>query len=148
MIWVAAPSVAQIQLESPVYPSTRMAIRVPSLGFHFSPARYHRLMEILKIFQDSDSENSTSDLEHLWDQADFEGWSSLLTWKVCILCNVLTNDPSFKYYVHIFIFSLICFQGVGNREAAWQRRYLRLVGPFLYVFENSTSTTYKQWLRL
>ncbi|RLN19158.1 hypothetical protein C2845_PM02G19660 [Panicum miliaceum] len=109
----------QIQLESPLYPSTRMAIRVPSLGFHFSPARYHRLMEILKIFQDSDSENSTSELEHLWDQADFEGWSSLLTWK-----------------------------GVGNREAAWQRRYLRLVGPFLYVFENSTSTTYKQWLSL
>lgn len=109
----------QIQLESPLYPSTRMALRVPSLGFHFSPARYHRLMEILKIFQDSDSENSTSDLEHLWDQADFEGWSSLLAWK-----------------------------GVGNREAAWQRRYLRLVGPFLYVFENSTSTTYKQWFSL
>ncbi|KAF8689392.1 hypothetical protein HU200_041935 [Digitaria exilis] len=109
----------QIQLESPLYPSTRMAIRVPSLGFHFSPARYHRLMEIVKIFQDSDSENSSSDLEHLWDQADFEGWSSLLTWK-----------------------------GVGNREAVWQRRYLRLVGPFLYVFENSTSTTYKQWFSL
>ncbi|WVZ57683.1 hypothetical protein U9M48_008037 [Paspalum notatum var. saurae] len=109
----------QIQLESPLYPSTRMAIRVPSLGFHFSPARYHRLMEILKIFQDGASENSSSDLEHLWDLADFEGWSSLLTWK-----------------------------GVGNREAAWQRRYLRLVGPFLYVFENSTSTTYKQWFSL
>ncbi|KAL6906369.1 hypothetical protein ACP4OV_003970 [Aristida adscensionis] len=109
----------QIQLESPLYPSTRMAIRVPSLGFHFSPARYHRLMEILKIFQDSAGENSSSNLEHLWDQADFEGWSSLLTWK-----------------------------GVGNREAAWQRKYLRLVGPFLYVFENPTSTTYKQWFSL
>jgi vacuolar protein sorting-associated protein 13A/C len=68
-----------------------MALRVPSLGFHFSPARYHRLMEILKIFQDSDSENNTSDLEHLWDQADFEGWSSLLAWKVYIL-STLTND--------------------------------------------------------
>ncbi|XP_062205491.1 uncharacterized protein LOC133907454 isoform X2 [Phragmites australis] len=109
----------QIQLESPLYPSTRMAIRVPSLGFHFSPARYHRLMEILKTFQDSASENSSSNLEHLWDQADFQGWSSLLTWK-----------------------------GVGNREASWQRRYLRLVGPFLYVFENPTSTTYKQWSSL
>uniref|UniRef100_J3N503 PH domain-containing protein n=1 Tax=Oryza brachyantha TaxID=4533 RepID=J3N503_ORYBR len=92
----------QIQLESPLYPSTRMAVRVPSLGFHFSPARYHRLMQILKIFQDNDSEKNSSDLAHLWDQADFEGWSSLLTWK-----------------------------GVGNREATWQRRYLRLVGPFL-----------------
>ncbi|KAL6642664.1 hypothetical protein ACP70R_020845 [Stipagrostis hirtigluma subsp. patula] len=109
----------QIQLESPLYPTTRMAIRVPSLGFHFSPARYHRLMEVFKIFQDSASEDSSSNLEHLWDQADFEGWSSLLTWK-----------------------------GVGNREAAWQRRYLRLVGPFLYVFENPKSTTYKQWSSL
>ncbi|CAD6212089.1 unnamed protein product [Miscanthus lutarioriparius] len=109
----------QIQLESPLYPSTRLAIRVPSLGFHFSPARYHRLMEIFKIFQDGASDNSSSDHEHLWDHADFEGSSSLLTWK-----------------------------GVGNREAAWQHRYLRLVGPFLYVFENSISTTYKQWFSL
>jgi len=109
----------QIQLESPLYPSTRMAIRVPSLGFHFSPARYHRLMEILKFFQDGASDNSNSDHEHLWDHADFEGWSSLLTWK-----------------------------GVGNREAVWQHRYLRLVGPFLYVFENLMSTTYKQWFSL
>jgi hypothetical protein len=77
--------VSQIQLDSPLYPSMRMAIRVPSLGFHFSPARYHRLMEILKIFQDSASEDNSSNLEHLWDQADFEGWSSLLTWKVCVL---------------------------------------------------------------
>uniref|UniRef100_A0A452YV28 Uncharacterized protein n=1 Tax=Aegilops tauschii subsp. strangulata TaxID=200361 RepID=A0A452YV28_AEGTS len=109
----------QIQVESSLYPSTRLAVRVPSLGFHFSPARYHRLMEILKIFQDTNSENNSSDLAHLWDQADFEGWSSLLTWK-----------------------------GVGNREALWQRRYLRLVGPFLYVFENPESTTYKQWSSL
>ncbi|KAL5230936.1 hypothetical protein ABZP36_029712 [Zizania latifolia] len=109
----------QIQLESPLYPCTRMAIRVPSLGFHFSPARYHRLMEILKVFQDSDSEKSSSDLANLWDQADFEGWSSFLTWK-----------------------------GVGNREVAWQQRYLRLVGPFLYVFDNPASTTYKQWSSL
>lgn len=87
LIYMGAFSfVLQIQLESPLYPSTRMAVRVPSLGFHFSPARYHRLMEILKIFQDSSSEDSSSNLEHLWDQADFEGWSSLLIWKVCILC--------------------------------------------------------------
>uniref|UniRef100_A0A0E0BDW2 PH domain-containing protein n=1 Tax=Oryza glumipatula TaxID=40148 RepID=A0A0E0BDW2_9ORYZ len=63
----------QIQLESALYPSTRMAVRVPSLGFHFSPARYHRLMEIFKIFQDNDSDKNSSDLAHLWDQADFEG---------------------------------------------------------------------------
>jgi vacuolar protein sorting-associated protein 13A/C len=78
----------QIQLESALYPSTRMAVRVPSLGFHFSPARYHRLMEIFKIFQDNDSDKNSSDLAHLWDQADFEGWSSLLTWKVALFCSL------------------------------------------------------------
>jgi vacuolar protein sorting-associated protein 13A/C len=83
------PTVLQIQVESSLYPSTRMAVRVPSLGFHFSPARYHRLMEIVKIFQDTDSESNSSNLAHLWDQADFEGWSSLLTWKVCLLFYII-----------------------------------------------------------
>lgn len=109
--------VEQIRLENPSYPSTRLAIQVPSLGFHFSPARYHRLMQIAKLFQDEDSENS--DFVRPWNQADFEGWLSLLTRK-----------------------------GVGNREAVWQRRYLCLVGPFLYVLENPGSKTYKQYISL
>ncbi|XP_039123130.1 uncharacterized protein LOC120259563 isoform X5 [Dioscorea cayenensis subsp. rotundata] len=50
-----------------------------------------------------------------WNQADFEGWLSLLSWK-----------------------------GVGNREAVWQRRYFCLVGPFLYILENPSSKSYKQ----
>lgn len=106
----------QIRLENPSYPSTRLAVRLPSLGFHFSPARYHRLMQILKIFQE-DSEKS--DLIHPWDNADFEGWLSLLIWK-----------------------------GVGNREAVWQRRYFCLVGPFLYVLESPGAKSYKQYLSL
>ncbi|KAK4844286.1 hypothetical protein QYF36_018501 [Acer negundo] len=68
----------QIRLENPSYPSMRLALRLPSLGFHFSPARYHRLMQIIKIFQE-DSENSN--LLRPWDRADFEGWLSLLSWK-------------------------------------------------------------------
>ncbi|GAV77402.1 PH domain-containing protein/DUF946 domain-containing protein/DUF1162 domain-containing protein/Chorein_N domain-containing protein, partial [Cephalotus follicularis] len=107
----------QIRLEDPSYPSTRLAIRLPSLGFHFSPSRYHRLMQIAKIFQEEDSENV--DLLCPWNQADFEGWLYLLTWK-----------------------------GVRNREAVWQRRYFCLVGPFLYVLESPSSKSYKQYISL
>ncbi|WOL09557.1 hypothetical protein Cni_G18310 [Canna indica] len=68
----------QIHLENPSYPSTRLAVRLPSLGFHFSPARYHRLMQVVKIFQDDDSLEAGV---QPWSQADFEGWLSLLAWK-------------------------------------------------------------------
>ncbi|XP_058190168.1 uncharacterized protein LOC131307586 isoform X5 [Rhododendron vialii] len=107
----------QIRSENPLYPATRLAVRLPSLGFHFSPARYHRLMQIAKIFQVEDSENA--DLIQPWHQADFEGWLPVLTWK-----------------------------GVGNREAVWQRRYLCLVGPFLYVLESPDSKSYKHCISL
>ncbi|XP_076943882.1 uncharacterized protein LOC143614277 [Bidens hawaiensis] len=103
----------QIRSEDPSSPTTRLAVRLPFLGFHFSPARYHRLMQIAKIFQGED--NDTEDLIRPWDQADFEGWLSVLNWK-----------------------------GVGNREAVWQRRYFCLVGPFLYVLEAPGSRSYKQ----
>ncbi|XP_062073801.1 uncharacterized protein LOC133778015 isoform X2 [Humulus lupulus] len=107
----------QIRMENASYPSTRLAIRLPSLGFHFSPARYHRLMQIAKLFKGEDAENS--DFFRPWNQADFEGWLSLLTRK-----------------------------GVGNREAVWQRRYFCLVGPFLYVLDNPGSKSYKQYISL
>ncbi|PPR99880.1 hypothetical protein GOBAR_AA20786 [Gossypium barbadense] len=107
----------QIRLENPSYPTTRLAIQLPSLGFHFSPARYHRLMQVTKIFQEE--ENDSPDLLYAWNQADFEGWLSVLSRK-----------------------------GVGNREAVWQRRYLCLVGPFLYVLESPGSKSYKQYISL
>ncbi|KAG9452487.1 hypothetical protein H6P81_005391 [Aristolochia fimbriata] len=69
----------QIRLEQPSHPSTRVALRLPSLGFHFSPARYHRLMQVAKLFQDEDSESSDALMP--WSEADFEGWLSLLVWK-------------------------------------------------------------------
>ncbi|KAL9231233.1 hypothetical protein vseg_006486 [Gypsophila vaccaria] len=69
----------QIKVESPLHPSTRVAVRVPSLGFHFSPSRYHRLMQVVKIF--NEDEDKTIEPRRPWHQADFEGWLSLLTWK-------------------------------------------------------------------
>lgn len=70
------------QIRSPVasFPSTRLSVRLPSMGFHFSPARYHRLMQIAKIFQGEDG--NRSDVVQPWDQSDLEGWLYHLTWKV------------------------------------------------------------------
>ncbi|KAG9142715.1 hypothetical protein Leryth_005471 [Lithospermum erythrorhizon] len=107
----------QIQSNSPLLPSTRVSVRLPSLGFHFSPARYHRLMQVAKIFQGGNSD--TADQIRPWDQADFEGWLSLLTLK-----------------------------GIGGREAVWQRRYICIVGPFIYVLDYPGSRSYKQSLSL
>ncbi|KAK4786568.1 hypothetical protein SAY86_010401 [Trapa natans] len=104
----------QIWMENPSFPSTRLAVQLPSLGFHFSPARYHRLMQIIKIFQEVDAE--ISDSSHPWNQADLEGWSYALVWK--------------------------------GREALWQKRYLCLVGPFLYALESPSSQSYKQYTSL
>ncbi|XP_068305501.1 uncharacterized protein [Pyrus communis] len=108
----------QIRLESPSYPSTRVAVRLPSLRFHFSPARYHRLMQIVKMFEEEE-DSEDSGLLCPWNEADFEGWLSLLARK-----------------------------GLGNREAVWQRRYLCLVGPFLYVLDSPTSKSYKLCISL
>ncbi|XP_060207492.1 uncharacterized protein LOC132635217 [Lycium barbarum] len=107
----------QIRLENPAFPSMRIAVRLPSLGFHFSPARYHRLMQVAKIFEVE--ETTDSDVYRPWTQSDFEGWLCLLTWK-----------------------------GVGGREAIWQRRYLCIVGSFLYILENPGSRSYKQYISL
>uniref|UniRef100_A0A1J3IIE4 Putative vacuolar protein sorting-associated protein 13A n=1 Tax=Noccaea caerulescens TaxID=107243 RepID=A0A1J3IIE4_NOCCA len=104
----------QIRRPNPSYPSTRLAVRLPSIGFHFSPARYHRLMQVAQIFQTKDDESSH--VLRPWEQADFEGWVSILSWK--------------------------------GREATWQRRYLCLVGPFIYVLESPGSKSYKQYSSL
>ncbi|KAM7525360.1 hypothetical protein LguiA_015262 [Lonicera macranthoides] len=69
----------QIRAKSPSYPSTRLSVRLPFLGFHFSPARYHRLMQVVKIFQGEDSDDA--DFINPWNRADFEGWLSVLNWK-------------------------------------------------------------------
>ncbi|KAJ4957745.1 hypothetical protein NE237_024856 [Protea cynaroides] len=71
--------IQQIWSQNPSFPSTRLSVRLPSLGFHFSPARYHRLMQIAKIFESEENENS--DFLRPWNQADFEGWLSQLVWK-------------------------------------------------------------------
>lgn len=76
----------QICVPHPQYPSTRVAVRLPSLGFQFSPARYHRLMQVMKVFQNSSSDDGESSSVHPWEPSDFEGQVSVLAWKVRIMC--------------------------------------------------------------
>lgn len=37
-------------------------------------------MQVVKVFQVEDS--TSQDTVNLWNQADFKGWLSVLTWKV------------------------------------------------------------------
>jgi vacuolar protein sorting-associated protein 13A/C len=71
----------QICVPHSLYASTRVAVRVPSLGFQFSPARFHRLMQVLKVFQSSPDDAEDTSIRP-WDPADFEGQMSVLSWKV------------------------------------------------------------------
>nr|AFN89138.1 vacuolar protein sorting 13 [Mesembryanthemum crystallinum] len=113
----------QIKVESPLHPSTRVAVRVPSLGFHFSPARYHRLMQVVKIFEEDDDKNS--DPSRPWSQADFEGWLSLLTWK-----GVANREAVWRqrYFCLVGPFLYI----LESPDSKSYKQYLSLRGKLLY----------------
>lgn len=98
----------QICVPHPKYPSTRVAIRLPSLGFQFSPARYHRLMQVINVFSSQSSkggnDNGTSSIRP-WDPADFEGPLSVLSWKVlkqtpCLMSVCLSVFPKLALVAH------------------------------------------------
>lgn len=75
----------QIRVQHPKYPSTRLAIKVPSLGIHFSPARYHRLMSVLSAIGGSDSVPADSPeigMTVPWQRSDYSGDARLLVWGV------------------------------------------------------------------
>jgi vacuolar protein sorting-associated protein 13A/C len=69
----------QIFMPHPRYPSTRVALRVPLLGFHFSPARYHRLMAVVDAVvpksepeQKLDERNERGEEVRPWGPAEME----------------------------------------------------------------------------
>lgn len=73
----------QIRSQVASLPLTRLAMRLPSIGFHFSPSRYHRLMQVVKIFKGEDTDHSA--LVRPWDEADYVGWLYHLARKVNFL---------------------------------------------------------------
>ncbi|XP_047337153.1 uncharacterized protein LOC124940662 [Impatiens glandulifera] len=113
--------VDQIKMLHPSYPSTRISVQVPSLGIHFSPARYRQLMELLNIFSGTSQSNSLRDSDNqetelaLWNPPDLATEARILVWR-----------------------------GIGFSVAAWQSCFLVLSGLHLYVLESETSQSYQR----
>ncbi|KAG0557949.1 hypothetical protein KC19_11G167800 [Ceratodon purpureus] len=98
------------------FPTTRVALRLQSVGFQFSPARYHRIMQVVEVFSGDSDEDAAQSAFRPWDSPDFDGQMSVLSWK-----------------------------GVGYREAKWESRYGALAGPFLYLLESDSSRSYRTY---
>ncbi|KAH7573435.1 hypothetical protein JRO89_XS03G0148100 [Xanthoceras sorbifolium] len=78
--------VDQIKVPHPHYPSTRVSVQVPNIGIHFSPARYHRLIELLNILYAAMEscgqptvDNSQAELAP-WNLADLATDARVLVW--------------------------------------------------------------------
>ncbi|KAG2726780.1 hypothetical protein I3760_01G128300 [Carya illinoinensis] len=111
----------QIKVPHPSCPSTRISIQVPNLGIHFSPARYCRLMELIKILYGTMETGSQPTVDHFqaelapWSPADLAIDARILVWK-----------------------------GIGNSVATWQPCFLVLSGLYLYVLESEKSQSYQR----
>ncbi|KAE9455056.1 hypothetical protein C3L33_13039, partial [Rhododendron williamsianum] len=113
--------VDQIKVAHPSYPSTRISVQVPSLGMHFSPARYCRLMKLLNILYSTTQGRSQPGLEN--SQAEFVSW----------------NPPDLATEARILV-----WRGIGYSVAAWQPCFLVLSGLYLYVLDSETSQNYQR----
>lgn len=116
--------VDQIKLRHPNHPSTRISIQVPTLGIHFSPTRYYRLMELLNTFYgtmpttESGSESSVAYFGP-WNPPDLATEARVLVWR-----------------------------GIGYSVAAWQPCFIVLSGLYVYVLESETSPAYQRCSRM
>jgi hypothetical protein len=79
----------QIHIPHVLYPSTRIAARVPTLSFHFSPARYERLMAVLHtlfpVEQVAEPASKLDAPQLAFSKQDCAGKVQVLTWTVSIL---------------------------------------------------------------
>lgn len=111
----------KIRIPHPTYPSTHVAIQVPHLGLHFSPARYERFMQLIATFEGSNSSQGKADpsdstvMRSSWYPADQEGSMRVLFWK-----------------------------GLGNAVAEWQPCWVVLSGSYLYILESTNAQTYQR----
>ncbi|CAL1397515.1 unnamed protein product [Linum trigynum] len=116
--------VDQIKVPHPRYPSTRISVQVPNLSIHFSPARYHRLMELLNIVSntvESCEQSTVNNVQQIsaWNSADIATDARILVWK-----------------------------GIGNSIATWQQCFLVLSGLYLYVTESHDSQSHQRYLSM
>ncbi|XAR56952.1 hypothetical protein NMG60_11024929 [Bertholletia excelsa] len=104
--------VDKIKVPHPSYPSTRISVQVPSLGIHFSPARYRRLMELVNILYGTMQSSTQPDFENFQDEfvADLATEARVLVWR-----------------------------GIGYSVAKWRPCFLLLSGLYLYVLDSEMS---------
>ncbi|XP_024542530.1 uncharacterized protein LOC9648284 isoform X1 [Selaginella moellendorffii] len=106
------------QYEDLNWPSTCIAIEVPRLGIHFSPARYRRLLYLLHALESADRSSSQPNALS-WQPSEASGDARVLLWG-----------------------------GIGNITAEWQPCWITLAGPYLYVLEAEDSKTYQRYCSL
>ncbi|CAI0626123.1 unnamed protein product [Linum tenue] len=116
--------VDQIKVAHPHYPSSRISVQVPNLSIHFSPARYHRLMELLNIVSntvESCEQSTVNNVQQISarNSADISAYARILVWK-----------------------------GIGNSVATWQQCFLVLSGLYLYVMESPDSRSHQRYLSM
>ncbi|XP_012842600.1 PREDICTED: uncharacterized protein LOC105962815 isoform X1 [Erythranthe guttata] len=113
--------VDQVKVPHPNHPSTRISVQIPSLGIHFSPDRYFRLTELLKLLNRAMPSDEDHTVEHLQ--------TGLVRW----------NPPDLVAEARILV-----WRGIGYSVASWQPCFLVLSGFHLYVLESKTSQTYQR----
>ncbi|CAI5996531.1 unnamed protein product [Closterium sp. NIES-64] len=114
----------QMMVEHPSYPTTRIAVWLPCLAFHYSPARYRRLMRALRALSPAPPPAAEADAAEggvagegdgavavrPWQQADQAGDVCLLQWT-----------------------------RIGS-AAEWVPYWAALVGPTLYLLDHPEAT--------
>ncbi|KAL2613699.1 hypothetical protein R1flu_025391 [Riccia fluitans] len=110
----------QIQVQHPSFPSTRLQIKVPHLGLHFSPGRYRRMLLLLRAIEGTDqvsegAEGPTAVAFTASHSADFSGEACILLWG-----------------------------GIGHTVAEWQPCWVVLSGSYLYILESENAQSYQR----
>uniref|UniRef100_A0A175YPS3 Uncharacterized protein n=1 Tax=Daucus carota subsp. sativus TaxID=79200 RepID=A0A175YPS3_DAUCS len=111
--------VDQIKVPHPRHPSTRISVQMPTLGFHFSPVRYSRLMKLLDVMYGTTQNSTLSGGEKFQDE--------LAPW----------NPPDLAADAQILV-----WKGIGYSVATWKPCFIVLSGFYLYVLESETSNSY------
>ncbi|KAK4798434.1 hypothetical protein SAY86_030760 [Trapa natans] len=117
--------VDKIKVPHPSFPSTRISIQVPNLGIHFSPSRYHRLVELLNIWYGAMEIPRQGEADSF--QTELAHWSAI----------ELANDAK-----------ILVWRGIGNLMSKWQPCFLMLSGFHLYVLESAKSQSYQRFLSM
>ena len=112
----------KIKVPHPSHPSTRVSVQVPTLGIHFSPARYCRLMDLVNIIcgtKQNDTQpvaqpvvESSQQIFVPWNPPDLANEARVVVWKVYALYS-LSLLPKWACWIFslffLFLFNLYIY---------------------------------------